>query len=69
MSEDEDEHCITCLRKLKITLGEMPRRLLIVTDKQIKAMTEKIYAEEDGSLTFVLCGELELNVKMDTIWH
>ena len=69
MSEDEDEHCITCLRKLKITLGEMPRRLLIVTDKQIKAMTEKIYAEEDGSLTFVLCGELELNVKMDTVWH
>lgn len=69
MSEDEDEHCITCLRKLKIILGEMPRRLLILTDKQIKAMTEKIYAEEDGSLTFVLCGELELNVKMDTVWH
>ena len=40
-----------------------------MTDKQIKAMTEKIYAEEDGSLTFVLCGELELNVKMDTVWH
>lgn len=69
MSDDEDEHCIICLKKLKIILGEMPRRLLIVTDKQIKAMTEKIYAEEDGSLTFVLCGELELNVKMDTVWH
>ena len=47
----------------------MPPRILSATKNQITAITKKIYAEEDGSLTFVLCGELELNVRMETLCH
>lgn len=69
LSEDEDERCVEGLRELKRKLHDMPPRILSATRNQITAITKKIYAEEDGSLTFVLCGELELNVRMETLCH
>ena len=69
LSEDEDERCVEGLRELKSKLHDMPPRILSATRNQITAITKKIYAEEDGSLTFVLCGELELNVRMETLCH
>lgn len=69
LSEDEDERCVEGLRELKRKLHDMPPRILSATKNQITAITKKIYAEEDGSLTFVLCGELELNVRMETLCH
>lgn len=69
LSEDEDERCVEGLRELKRKLHDMPPRILSATINQITAITKKIYAEEDGSLTFVLCGELELNVRMETLCH
>lgn len=69
LSEDEDERCVEGLRELKRKLHDMPPRIFSATKNQITAITKKIYAEEDGSLTFVLCGELELNVRMETLCH
>ena len=69
LSEDEDERCVEGLRELKRKLHDMPPRILSATRNQITAITKKIYAEEDGSLTFVLCGELELNVRMEALCH
>lgn len=64
INEDDDEKCIEQIRQLKKILSE-GKQYLLKMDKQIfNSIVNKIYAEYDGSLTFVVMGDLELNVEV-----
>ena len=62
INEDENELCIEKMRKLKRYLDERDNYLVQMDTSVFKEIVEKIYAEEDGALTFRLKCELEFKV-------
>lgn len=60
INEDENEVCIERLRKLKRLLDEAPESITAFDKELFSKMVERVYAEEDGALTFELLGGLEL---------
>lgn len=62
INEDENEQCIEKLRQLKRYLDERNNYLVQMDEGVFKEIVEKIYAEEDGALTFRLKCELEFKV-------
>jgi len=60
INEDENEACIEKLRKLKRILSESPENITAFDKTLFSQIVEKVYAEEDGALTFELLGGLEL---------
>ena len=64
LNEDENERCIEKLRQLKRYLADSPVHLTEMNEKIFGDIVDKIYAEEDGALTFRLRCELELKVSI-----
>lgn len=64
INEDENEQCIEKLRQLKRYLDERESYLVQMDESVFKEIVERIYAEEDGALTFRLKCELELKVNV-----
>lgn len=63
INEDEDERCIDDLRQIKKVLAESPEYLTQMDELLFSRIVEILYGEENGDLTFVLKGGLELRVK------
>lgn len=61
LNEDEDERCIEGIRELKRILDDNDYQQEM-NFKLFEQIVEKVFAEQDGSLTFKLKCELELNV-------
>lgn len=62
LNEDENERCIEKLRQLRRYLADSPAYLTAMDNKIFTDTVDKIFAEEDGALTFRLQCELELKV-------
>ena len=61
---DDDESCLEELRELRRIIDESPNYLTEM-DKDLFSKTVKlIYAEEDGSLSFILKGDIEFRVNI-----
>ena len=61
---DDDESCLEELRELRRIIDESPDYLTEM-DKDLFSKTVKlIYAEEDGSLSFILKGDIEFRVNI-----
>lgn len=60
LCEDEDTHCIEDLRFLKELLQSYPPAILSFDEKLFTAIVERIKADKDGTITFVLKGGLNL---------
>ena len=62
LNKDEQEQCIEKLRELKRYLENSPQYLSTMDDEMFTELVSKIYAEQDGALTFELKCELRLSV-------
>lgn len=62
LNEDENEQCIEKLRELKRYLADSPVGITETSEEIFSDIVDKVFAEEDGALTFVLKCELELKV-------
>jgi len=60
LCEDEDTHCIEELRFLKELLQSYPPAILSFDERLFTAIVERIKADKDGTITFVLKGGLNL---------
>lgn len=69
ISEDEEEHCIADLKELKRILEDSPDRLLSADTELMKKIVTMIYAEQDGGVTYVLTGGLEMKIREVAKWH
>lgn len=63
LNDDEDELCIEELRKLKRILTEYPDRITSFDELLFDKIVKVLYIEQDGNMSFVLIGELELMVR------
>ena len=64
LSEDEDERCIEELRHLKRILNDSPKTLSEIDKELFTSIVTKIYAEQNGDITFCLLGELQLRMEV-----
>ena len=64
ISEDEDERCIEELRHLKRLLNGSPRHLSEMDRSLFDSVVSKIYAEQNGDMTFCLIGGLQFRVEV-----
>ena len=64
LSEDEDERCIEELRHLKRILNDSPKTLSEIDKELFASIVTKIYAEQNGDITFCLLGELQLRMEV-----
>ena len=64
LSDDEDERCIEELRHLKRILNDYPKTLSEIDTELFTSIVTKIYAEQNGDITFCLLGELQLRVEV-----
>lgn len=64
LSEDEEEHCIEELRKLKRFLSEAPKHIFEMDKNLFDAIVLQIYAEQNGDLTFCLTDDLQFRVEV-----
>jgi hypothetical protein len=64
LSEDEDERCIEELRHLKRILNDSPKPLSEIDKELFTSIVTKIYAEQNGDITFCLLGELQLRMEV-----
>lgn len=62
INDDDEETCLEELRQLRRIIDESPDYLTEMDKGLFGKIVKKIYAEEDGSLSFVLQGDLELKV-------
>lgn len=69
ISEDEEEHCIADLKEVKRILEDSPDRLLSADTELMKKIVTMIYAEQDGGVTYVLPGGLEMKIREVAKWH
>ena len=65
INDDDEETCLEELRQLRRMIDESPDYLTEMDKGLFGKIVKKIYAEEDGSLSFVLQGDLELRVCME----
>ncbi len=64
VNEDEEEQSIEKLRQLKKIINDSPEFLHEVDDCIFNKIVEKIIAESDGSLTYIVLGGIGLNVEV-----
>lgn len=64
LSGDEDEHCIEELRRLKRILHDAAKNIFEMDEALYKAIVTRIYAEQNGELTFCLIGGLQFQVEV-----
>ena len=69
ISEDEEEHCIADLKELKRILEDSPDRLLSADTELMQKIVTMVYAEQDGGVTYVLTGGLEMKIREVAKWH
>ena len=62
INDDDEETCLEELRQLRRIIDESLDYLTEMDKGLFEKIVKKIYAEEDGSLSFVLQGDLELKV-------
>lgn len=67
LNEDEDEHEIEELRKIKRIMDKQEEYMTTFNEEIFHQLVDKIYAEEDKGLTFVLKGNLELKIKKEVV--
>ena len=64
LSEDEDERCIEELRHLKRILNDSPKTLSEIDKELFTSIVARIYAEQNGDITFCLLGELQFRMEV-----
>lgn len=57
------------LKELKRVLEDSPDRLLSADTELMKKIVTMIYAEQDGGVTYVLPGGLEMKIREVAKWH
>ena len=62
INDDDEETCIEQLRQLRKIIEESPDYLDEMDTVLFREIVKLIYAEEDGALSFVIKGDLELKV-------
>ena len=62
INDDDEETCIEQLRQLRKIIEESPNYLDEMDTVLFGKIVKLIYAEEDGALSFVIKGDLELKV-------
>ena len=62
INDDDEETCIEQLRQLRKIIEESPDYLDEMDTVLFGKIVKLIYAEEDGALSFVIKGDLELKV-------
>ena len=62
INDDDEETCIEQLRQLRKIIEESPDYLDEMDTVLFRQIVQLIYAEEDGALSFVIKGDLELKV-------
>ena len=62
INDDDEETCIEQLRQLRKIIEESPDYLDKMDTVLFRQIVKLIYAEEDGALSFVIKGDLELKV-------
>lgn len=62
INDDDEETCIEELRQLRKTIEDSPDYLDEMDNALFCKIVKQIYAEEDGALSFVMKGDLELKV-------
>jgi len=67
LNEDDDENEIEELRKVKRILDKNENYITCFDEKLFHQLVDKIYAEEDKGLTFLLKGNLELKLNKEVI--
>lgn len=67
LNENEEEHEIEELRKIKRIIDKKEDYLTSFNEDIFYQIIDKIYAENDKGLTFVLKGNLELKIKKEVI--
>lgn len=64
INDDDEETCIEELRQLRKAMEDSPDYLDEMDDALFGKIVKQIYAEENGALSFVMKGDLELKVYM-----
>lgn len=62
INDDDEETCIEQLRQLRKIIEESPDYLDEMDTELFGKIVKLIYAEEDGALSFIIKGDLELKV-------
>lgn len=64
VNEDDDERCVEQLKELKRNLQEFPKSIAEFSKDIFNRIIKKVFIEEDGSISFVLRGDLEFTMEV-----